>query len=497
MALSDSASTRFAQTLASESRTHPGKSAFRLINIGVDGFLMRLEMIDSAERTLDLQYFIFREDESGHLLTDALVRAANRGVRVRVLVDDGDTVAGDEQLLALSGHALIEIRVFNPFAYRGHNKILRSAEFLLRHSRLDYRMHNKLFIADDALAFMGGRNVGDQYFQIDPQSQFADDDVFVVGPITQQLSAEFDDFWNCTFAIPAEALRHSASRTYTPSSEPQHSAADAQKAKKAGFDYREKLARGEPLAGILAGQQPVTWANAQLVYDSPDKKAVVAGARVGSLMYEPLANVAKAVQTELLVATPYFVPTKDEIRLLEERRQHGARVRVLTNSLESAPDLPAHVGYMHYRIPLLKDGVELYEVRSLLGSTRGSGQSAQMSRYGNYALHAKIFVMDREKLFIGSMNFDQRSRRLNTEMGVIIDNADLSQQMAARFEAMVKEESAYTVILRSDEGRDSSRLLWRTSEAGSRVEYQAEPARSAWQKLHLKILSLFPLDREL
>jgi cardiolipin synthase C len=458
---------------------------------------MRIEMIDSAERTLDLQYFIFREDESGHLLTDGLVRAANRGVRVRVLVDDGDTVAGDEQLLALSGHALIEIRVFNPFAYRGHNRFFRSAEFLLRHSRLDYRMHNKLFIADDALAFTGGRNVGDQYFQIDPESQFADDDVFVAGPITQQLSAEFDDFWNCTLAIPAEALRHSASRSYTSSSEPQHSPANAQKAKKAGFDYREKLARGEPLAGILAGQQPVTWANAQVVYDSPDKKAVVAGARVGSLMYEPLANVAKAVQTELLVATPYFVPTKDEIRLLEARRQHGARVRVLTNSLESAPDLPAHAGYMHYRIPLLKDGVELYEVRSLLGSTRGSGQSVQMSRYGNYALHAKIFVMDREKLFIGSMNFDQRSRRLNTEMGVIIDNADLSQQMAARFEAMVKEENAYTVILRSDEGRDSSQLLWRTSEAGSRVEYQAEPARSAWQKIQIQILSLFPLDREL
>ena len=293
VALSDSASTRFAQKFASEAHSHPGKSAFRIINVGVDGFLMRLEMIDSAERTLDLQYFIFREDESGHLLSDALVRAANRGVRVRVLVDDGDTVAGDEQLLALSGHVLIEIRVFNPFAYRGHNKFLRSAEFILRHSRLDYRMHNKLFIADDALAFTGGRNVGDQYFQIDPQSQFADDDVFVAGPITQQLSAEFDDFWNCTLAIPAEALRHSAARSYTASPDPQHSAADAQKAKKAGFDYREKLARGEPLAGILAGQQPVTWASAQLVYDSPDKKAVVAGARVGSLMYEPLANVAK------------------------------------------------------------------------------------------------------------------------------------------------------------------------------------------------------------
>ena len=276
-ALSDPSSTRFAHKFAHESLTHADESAFRIINVGVDGFLLRLEMIDAAERTLDLQYFIFREDESGHLLSDALLRAADRGVRVRVLVDDGDTVAGDEQLLALSGHNKIEIRVFNPFAYRGHNRLLRGAEYLMRHSRLDYRMHNKLFVADGALAITGGRNVGDQYFQIDPQSQFADDDVFVVGPITRQLSAEFDAYWNSMLAIPAEALRHRDSQSYRLSPEVTDRVANAPKATKAGFNYREKLAHGEPLASILDGQLSLTWASAQIVYDSPDKKAVAGG----------------------------------------------------------------------------------------------------------------------------------------------------------------------------------------------------------------------------
>jgi putative cardiolipin synthase len=491
--LPESAGTRFGQQFAGESHARADSSGFRIINVGVDGFLMRLEMINTAEHTLDLQYYIFRMDESGRLLSDALMRAADRGVRIRLLVDDAETVSGDEDLLALSGHAAIEIRVFNPFVYRGHSNIIRAGEFLLRRSRLDYRMHNKLFVADGAIALTGGRNVGDQYFQIDPESQFADDDVFVAGPLTQRLSAEFDEYWNSGLAIPVEAFKQPSAKSRA-ATQSRHSAAQAPKAKKAGFDYQEKLAHGEPLAGILAGKEPLVWANAQAVWDSPDKKAVVTGARVGSLMYDPLASATGDVKTELLIATPYFVPTKGEVRLLESRREQGARVRVLTNSLEAAPDIVAHSGYMHYRVPLLKDSMELYEVRSLLGSTRGSGESANVARFGNYALHGKIFVLDREKLFIGSMNFDQRSRHLNTEMGLIIKNTELSQQMAGRFEAMVKEENAYTVTLRSP---DSSRLLWRTKEAGNPVEYQSEPARSRWQRFKARFLTLLPLDPEL
>jgi len=187
--------TRLGAQFDTAARQRDGDSAFRIISAGVDGFLARAQTIDAAEKTLDLQYFIFRGDETGRLLTDALIRAGDRGVRVRVLVDDGATVAGDEQIIALDAHPNIEIRIFNPFIYRGHSKLRRSIEFMLHASRLDYRMHNKLLIADNAVALIGGRNIGNQYFQMDPDSQFADDDVFAAGPIAMQLSAIFDEYW--------------------------------------------------------------------------------------------------------------------------------------------------------------------------------------------------------------------------------------------------------------------------------------------------------------
>ena len=190
VALAHPEETRLGGQFARAAQEHDGASGFRIITVGVDGFLIRAQMIEAAERTLDLQYFIFRGDETGRLLTEALLRAADRGVRVRVLVDDGATLAGDEQILALNAHHAVEVRVFNPFAYRGHATFLRGMEFLFHASRLDYRMHNKLIVADNTVALIGGRNIGNQYFQMDPESQFADDDVFVAGPIAGQLSAD-------------------------------------------------------------------------------------------------------------------------------------------------------------------------------------------------------------------------------------------------------------------------------------------------------------------
>ena len=183
-----------------------GESGFHIINAGIDGFVTRIQLARAAERTLDLQYFIFRGDTTGRLLTEELRRAADRGVRVRILVDDGDTVAGDEQILELGRHPNVEVRVFNPFDYRGHNAFLRHLDFVFHKGRLDYRMHNKLMVVDNAVALVGGRNVGNQYFQVDPESQFADDDVFAAGEIAQRLSKTFDEYWNSVLAVPATAL---------------------------------------------------------------------------------------------------------------------------------------------------------------------------------------------------------------------------------------------------------------------------------------------------
>ena len=493
-AIADPQATRLGQQYAKASGQHSGRSGFRILNVGVDGFLARLEMINAAERTLDLQYYIFRGDETGRLLTDALSRAAERGVRVRVLVDEAERVPGDEQLLALSGHAGIEIRVFNPWRYRGNHNFLRDIEFILHHSRLDYRMHNKMLVVDGAVALAGGRNIGDQYFQVDPQSQFADDDVFVGGPITRDLSSKFDEFWNSQLAIPAEALEHRDPKDLAASSSRLLSAARARKVAAAGLNYEQKLAAGEPLAGILSGELPLVWADAQFVCDPPDKKAAVAGVRVGNLMYEPIAKLVKQTRSELINVTPYFVPTKDQLHELESLAQQQVRVRALTNSLQTNPNVAAHAGYTHYRVALLHSGVQLSEVRALLGDTRGSGESKRLTRYGNYALHAKYYVFDRKDLYIGSMNLDVRSRRLNTEMGFIINSTELAQQEAARFEAMTRPENAYSVTLRP--GSDSQ-LVWHTVENGKPVDYDTEPARSTWQRFEAEFLSWLPLDREL
>jgi putative cardiolipin synthase len=184
------------KTFENELAEHPSTSGFHLFSAGVDGLLLRLELIDKSQESLDLQYYIFRCDDTGRLIQQALLRAADRGVHVRIITDDGETVPGDEKLLRLAAHPQIEIRVFNPFEYRGYNKALRAADFLFHKSRLDYRMHNKLLVADGTVAITGGRNIGDQYFQLNAESQFGDDDVMALGPVVERLAVEFADYWN-------------------------------------------------------------------------------------------------------------------------------------------------------------------------------------------------------------------------------------------------------------------------------------------------------------
>jgi putative cardiolipin synthase len=496
-ALAQPEETRFGRQFADAAREHGGNSAFRMLAVGVDGFLTRVQMVNAAERTLDLQYFIFRADETGELLTDAVLRAADRGVRVRVLIDDGDTIAGDEQLVALDAHPQIEVRIFNPFAYRGHTMLFRALEFMFSNSRLDYRMHNKLMVVDNSIALIGGRNISDVYFQVDPKSQIADDDVFAAGPIVKELSVTFDEYWNCAIAIPVRALAKkttsaaalAAYRKTLNEHRPQV-AAD-------GTDYASRVATGEPLAAMISGRLPLVWAHAQLVYDSPEKKRVEKGWMVGRLMHRPVAKTVAAVQSELLMVTPYFIPGDEGMQLFGDLRKRNVRVRVLTNSLESSTVLAAQSGYMRYRLPLLAEGVALYEVRSLLGNARGSGETAQMTRFGKYSIHAKLFVFDRQRLFIGSMNFDQRSMHLNTEIGLIIDSPELAQQTAARFESMTSPPNSYELTLLPRDGGRSPRLVWRTEEDGKAVEYNTEPARSDQQRFEVNILSLLPLDKEL
>jgi putative cardiolipin synthase len=490
-------SAALTQPFAATARMREGVSGFRLYSLGIDGLLLRVELIEQAKSSLDLQYYIFHGDESGRLITEALLQAARRGVRVRILVDDGETVAGDEQLFALAGEPHVAIRVFNPWRYRGHNGFLRGLEFTFNKTRLDYRMHNKLFVADGAIALVGGRNIGDQYFQVDPQSQFADDDVFVTGPLVPMLAKTFDQYWDSTLAIPVQALAPHRQRDATSLAQLEARHTPAQKAAAADARYEQKLAAGEPLASVLTGAAPLSWATAALACDSPDKKHVAAGERARSLMFELVAKNIRGTQAELLMVTPYLVPSTEELALLTGLGTTRRRVRILTTSLEATSDPLAEAGYARYRVPLLQSGVELFELRTHPESTRGSGQSAKMTRYGTYSLHAKFLVFDRRAVFIGSMNYDARSRWLNTEVGLVIHSPELAAQSAQRFAAMTQPASAYAVTLQHADPQGPPQLIWSTVEQGRPISYRSEPSRNMWQRWEVRALSLLPLDHEL
>ena len=486
-ALAHPEATSFGARFNSLALAHSGASAFHILTAGVDGLLARIQMIDAAQKTLDLQYYIFRGDTTGHLILDALTRAAQRGVAIRLLVDDGDTTRGDEQVLALRSQSGTQVRVFNPFRYRGHNRLLRALEFAGNSARLDYRMHNKLLVVDNTLALIGGRNIGNEYFQIDPQFQVADDDVFVAGPLVHTLSGTFDEYWNSELAVPAEALSQAYAKRVARRKSP---------ARVDGIDYSARIASGEPFASLLDGKLALVWATAQVLCDSPDKKRADAG-EPGHLMVRDVLAAARQVQTEFLMINPYIIPTAGESAMLETLRQRQARVGIVTNSLQSTRDILAYAGYVHSRRQLLQEGVQLYEVRAQLGSTRGSGQTARISRYGTYGLHGKLMVFDRQRIFIGSMNFDERSRHLNTEIGLIIDSPDLAEVTTARFNGMAQPQNAYQPSIVTAASARAGHLQWTTQEQGMVVVYQTEPAPNPWRRLLVTLLSWLPVRREL
>ncbi|MDE2455977.1 MAG: phospholipase D family protein [Burkholderiales bacterium] len=490
--------TPLGQQTAAWAADRPERSGFRILTNGVDGMLARIEMIDAATRTLDLECYIFRLDESGGLIAAAMLRAADRGVRVRVLLDDGDTAPGDERIAALDEHPNIELRIFNPFAYRGHSNVLRAGEFALRGGSVNYRMHNKLLVADNAIALIGGRNVGDAYFQIDPESHFGDDDLFAAGPIVRRMSKSFDEYWNSAQAIPAAALAQAAPDRGAPLRRLRASLLRPRPELEAkGLRYTARLKSGEPLAGILDQPALLAWGAAQLIVDSPDKRRVILGQEWGETAFEPVMQAMSRVKSELLIVTPFFVPGRKGMAVIEGLRRRGVEVRVLTNSLESTTELAVHSAYSRYRTQLLADGVKLFEVRAQLGSAAGSGAPQWMARSGHYSLHAKLFVFDRESIFIGSMNFDERSENINTEIGALIDSPDLARQTATRFEEITRLENAYAVKRVPGSDGHPPRLEWLTRKNGRLITLSKDPARSPLQRVKAGLMGLLPLDGEL
>ena len=491
-ALAQPEATTLGKRFGTRARDHPGLSGFNLLVDGTNSFAMRMGIAEKSERTLDVQYFVWQQDDTGSLLLGALLAAADRGVRVRLLLDDALGIDGDAKIRPLAAHPNIQIRVFNPYVTRQEFVFFRGLEYVLQTGRLNYRMHNKLFIGDNAVAVTGGRNIGDEYFQASAQLEFGDFDLAVVGPMVQQLSRSFDIYWNDRLAIPVEAQL--LGKPSTKDLEICREALEGHKQKLASSDYVRLLPKSDQLADLMSGKVPLVWARATLAYDSPDKASTVNGERPGNLMWSRVAMAAETVKTELVIVSPYLVPAISEMDLIRQLRERGVRVRILTNSLAST-DVPiVHSGYRRYRIPLLEMGVEICEVRPQPGEPKSKHGLIKSGSSGAFALHAKVFVFDRERAFVGSMNFDQRSLRINTELGLIIDSPQIARDIAARFEAITQPANSYKLVLVAAGAAGGQTIRWLSADGGKPVSHDMEPDVDPIKRGWIEALSLLPLD---
>ena len=469
-------------------------SGFKLLPVGIDSFLLRMEMAEAAQRTLDVEYFLIQSDDTGQLLIEALLNAADRGVRVRVLLDDAGSFGRDAQIRTLAGYPNVELRLFNPFAYRGNVEFIHFAEYMGDASRLNYRMHNKLIVVDNEIGIVGGRNIGDEYFQVGRDIDFGDYDIIAAGPIVNQISSTFDAFWNSPMAIPIEALAGGRPSTQELEDYRGVLAAHHGDMSAANAPYMRTLLACEPLAAMLSGRSPLVWAKAEVIYDSPEKAKVEDGEQGGRLLRRRLGEVANQVRSELIVVSPYLVPGPDGMKFIEGLRERNVSVRILTNSLASTDMSIVHSGYQRYRVPLLEMGVELFEVRPLPGLPVDRGSQLKSPSAGLYAMHAKVFVFDRQRVFVGSMNLDQRSLHLNTEIGLIIESPELARQIALRFAEIAQPANSYVLMLGEADGSGRRPVVWRTLEDGRPVDHDQEPAATFWQRLKVDMLSFLPLD---
>jgi len=458
---------------------HPGESGFAIIRRGRAAFTDRIALAELAEKSLDLQYYLWDDDATGRILAERLIRAADRGVRVRVLVDDIGLAGRDAGIAALDAHPNIEVRIFNPFARRDS----RFFDFLLDMDRVNHRMHNKTMIADNAVAIIGGRNVGDIYFQVATEANYRDLDIAAAGPIVRDISNVFDHFWNGDWAVPIGAL---VDRPYT--EQDLQARVDRMRERIiAEEDYPYPLDEDVALlkAHLTSARDELIWARGQIVWDDP--VAMREGKFEGS-MQESLFTKLDSLHEELLIESPYFVMQEPGLEKSWELRERGVRVRVLTNSLASNDVIAAHAGHAKHREELLQNGVELYEMRADAGVI----QKRIVAAKSRAALHTKAIVFDREAVFIGSFNLDPRSAFINTEGGLYVESPELAKQLIAYMDEGALPENSYRVLL-----DDDGDLVWVTEIDGEEVRYDEEPGATFTKTLMANLIMILPVQGQL
>jgi putative cardiolipin synthase len=455
-------------------------SVFLPLPDNADAMRWRLLLVDLAQQSIDAQYYLWNGDETGKLLAMRLYDAANRGVQVRLLVDDVFLLSADDDIVLLDRHPNIEVRVFNPWQKRG-SVWQRGLEFLGFANKLNQRMHNKLLVADNRFAIVGGRNIGNAYFGLSRKYNFRDLELVCAGPVTEDISASFDVFWNDDWATPGEAFERPGRSLPPPGVVREEILAEldeSDRLKQADFDNDRLWERHleEFIELATAGQ---VW----VVYDDPPS-AFENNAGVRKI--QKLRDIDVDISSEMLIASAYFIPTQDFMERLMEHTKRGVRIRVLTNSLASTNHTMVNSGYAPWRRKLIEAGVELYEYRRRPGE---SGEIELEGIEGRFVtLHTKAFVIDSEYSYVGSLNMDPRSMHINSEMGLLVYDPELADRIADLIEHDMQPENAWRVDI-----DENNRLTW-TSSAGT---VYRQPARHFGQRIADFFYGLLPLEDQL
>jgi putative cardiolipin synthase len=462
---------------------HAGEDGVHLLVDGVNAFAARLALIDLASSSIDVQYYLFHSDLTGKMLAIALLNAADKGIRVRLLIDDIDLSGREHVIRMMDMHPNVDIRIFNPFS----RLVSRPLQLLSRFGFVTRRMHNKSLTIDSLMTIVGGRNIGDEYFSANPLVEFGDLDVLVVGPIVNDVSASFDEYWNNRLARPIAALHPR---------EPTARELDEEIIQLESFlnesinaSYVQKVRGSGFLEQLLAGTLKFDWVRIRVLADPAEKLSEPVDPAQYSLL-DDVGDYMDRTTRELIVISPYFVPGRAGVDFFAELVERGVRVRILTNSLASNDVPVVHSGYSKYRKNLVRVGVELYEFNSHqpLASRKRKGRSRT-------SLHAKVFVMDRETVFVGSLNLDPRSVLENTEIGVLFDSESNGQGIAASFDDLVRDR-AFRVQLANVRGR--STLKWSIVSPDGLVRmFDHEPYTGFFQRLLIRLARLLPIESKL
>ena len=486
-AIDDGVQTALGSKFAPELAAHPGKSGVYLLPHGRDAFAARVLLARKAEKSLDIQYYMYHQDTVGNLLSYEILQAADRGVRVRMLIDDIYGNVGDATWVALDAHPNIEVRLWNPWK-RGRNRMIQS---LLRARDINFRMHSKSFTADNQATILGGRNIGNEYFEADTEVAFSDIDVVTIGPPVSEVSSQFDSYWNNKLAYPVNILVHQGNEQELNVLRDARSAFYTEHTTSA---YMKALSASGLVHGLEEGQLAFSWSDARVIHDSALKKTLGTGnaGRDESLISQ-LAPYITGAKRAVDIISPYFVPSDLAADAMCKLAHDGVEVRVLTNSLASNDVAAVHAGYSKYRRKLLRCGVQLFEMDESIKEKRGK-ELTWLPGLKKSSLHAKTMAFDGEYLFVGSFNFDQRSLKINNEVGLIFRDPELAGAAARRFEEHVNDV-AFKLELSREGGREH--LRWTGGQGGPDQVMEEEPYATTFEKLTVSILKWLPIDSQL